>query len=133
MARQAVVDAVETNRLNLWTYGPVAGMVRQDERLDSSSTFLAVQYPVANTARRSVGDRLYREEGAVRFVLQFTRDENRALMMQRADELADLFRDQTIGSVRFLQPTSPFIDDNNDEGNFYSLSIVAPYTFDYPG
>jgi hypothetical protein len=54
-------------------------------------------------------------------------------MMQWADELADLFRDRNVSGVKFRQPTSPFIDDSNDEGNYYSLSIVVDYTFDYRG
>lgn len=54
-------------------------------------------------------------------------------MLQRADEFASLYRDQTINSVRCLQPTSPFINDSNDEGNFYSLSVVVPYTYEYEG
>lgn len=133
MARQAVVNAVEARLGTSWTLLPVVGMVRKAERFDESASFLSVQYPVANTTRIGVGERLYREEGGIRLVLQMNRGEDPARMMQWADQLADLFRDQTFDGVRCLQPTSPFIDDSNDEGNFYSLSIVVPYTFEYRG
>ncbi len=133
MARQAVINAVEGRLKEEWSASPINGMVHKDERLDESASFLTVQYPVANTTRLSVGDRLYREEGGIRLVLQMNRQEDPVLMMKWADDLADLFRDQTFDGVRCLQPTSPFIDDSNDEGNFYALSIVVPYTHDYQG
>ena len=133
MARLAVVNAVEARLAANWSRSPVIGMVHKDERPDGTASFLGVQYPVANTIRLSVGTRRYQEEGGIRLVLQMARDEDPAVMMQWADELADLFRDQTFDGVRCLQPTSPFIDDNNDEGNFYSLSIVVPYLHEYQG
>jgi hypothetical protein len=131
MARLAVLNAVEAYLAANWSRSPIVGMIRKDERADESASFLVVQYPVANTDRPGVSDRYYVEEGGVRLVLQMTRDEQPATMMQWADELADLFRDKTIDGVRFRQPTTPFIDDTNDEGNFYTLSIVCPYEHHY--
>lgn len=131
MAREAVVNAVEFGRLALWTHTPVVGMLRKDERPDLSASFLAVQYPVANTARMTVSDRYYQEEGGIRLVLMMRRDEEPVVMMQWADELSSLFRDASFDGVKCQVPTSPFIDDSNDEGNFYVLSIVCPYTFDF--
>ncbi|MBB3020645.1 hypothetical protein FHR70_003731 [Microvirga lupini] len=131
MASKAVIDAVEEHAVANWDYSPIVGMIYLGPRPDPSGDFLAIQYPVANTTRLSIGNRIYREEGGIRFVLSFTRDSDRALMMQRADELASLYRDRNVGGVRCLQPTTPFIDDSNDEGNFYSLSVVVPYVFEY--
>ncbi len=131
MARLAVVNAVEEYLAANWSRSPIVGMVRKDDRPDESESFLVVQYPVANTIRPGVGSRYYVEEGGVRLVLQMIRDEDPATMMQWADELAGLFRDKTIDGVRFRQPTTPFIDDSNDEGNFFTLSLVAPYEFHY--
>lgn len=131
MARLAVVNAVEDYLGANWSRCPIIGMIRKDERSDESASFLAVQYPVANTERPGVSDRYYVEEGGVRLVLLMNRDEPPATMMEWADELADLFRDRTIGDVRFRQPTTPFIDDSNDEGNFFALSLVCPYEHHY--
>ena len=133
MARLAVINAVEARLAATWSRSSIVGMVHKDQRLDESASFVAVQYPVANNTRISVGDRRYQEEGGIRFVLQMTREESPEVMMQWADELADLFRDQTFEGVRCLQPTSPFIDSNNDNGNFFTLSFVVPYVHEYQG
>lgn len=131
MARLAVINAVEDRLAALWDKCPVVGVIRKDERPDESASFLVVQYLATGTSRPAVSDRYYVEEGGIRFVLLMTRDESPATMMQWADELADLFRDKNFDGMRCLRPTSPFIDDSNDEGNFYSLSIVAPYEFHF--
>jgi hypothetical protein len=131
MARLAVINAVEAHLAAHWNRCPVVGAIRKDERPDESASFLVVQYPVANTDRPTVSTRYYVEEGGIRFVLQMARDEDPEVMMQWADELADLFRDKSFDGVRCLRPTSPFIDDSNDEGNFYALSIVCAYQFHF--
>lgn len=131
MAREAVVNAVESRLGGRWTHCPIFGMIRKDDRPDPSETFLAVQYPVANTSRLTISDRYYQEEGAFRLVLSFRRDEDPATMLRWGDELTGLFRDQSFGGVKCQVPTSPYIDDHNDNGNFYVLTVVVPYTFDF--
>jgi hypothetical protein len=131
MARLAVINAVEERLAALWDKCPVVGVIRKDKRMDESASSLVVQYLATGTERPTVSDRYYVEEGGIRFVLLMNRSEDPALMMQWADELADLFRDKSFDGVRCRRPTSPFIDDSNDEGNFYSLSIVAPYEFHF--
>jgi len=128
MARKAVVDAVEARLAAHWTRCPVIGINLQGEPPHDASPYLVVQYPIAETARVSLGTAYYREEGAIRFVLHVRRNRGLAEGLSWADELAALFRYQKFDGVECQAPTSPFIDDSNDEGAYFLLSVVAPYT-----
>lgn len=136
MASQAVINAVESGQLSLWSHMPIIGWVRRDERTDESASFLQVQYPVANEEQITIGApgaNVWREEGVIRLVLLMNRDEDRATILQRADELRSLFRGKEFGGVQTFAPSPPAIDDNNDDGNFLRLSIAVPYQFDRLG
>lgn len=136
MASQDVINAVESGQLAQWTHMPIIGWVRRDERTDESASFLQVQYPVANEEQITIGApgaNVWREEGVIRLVLLMNRDEDRATILQRADELRSLFRGKEFAGVQTFAPTPPAIDDNNDDGNFLRLSIAVPYQFDRLG
>lgn len=136
MASEAVVNAVEGRLVANWTRCPINGLVHKSERTDESASFLQVQYPVANEDQISVGApgaNIWREEGAFRLVLLMNRDEERSTMLQWADELRALFRGKHFDGVETFAPSPPTIDDRNDEGNFFVLSIAVPYQFDRIG
>lgn len=136
MASEAVVNAVETRLAANWNKCPIVGVMHKDERPDESASFLAVQYPVANEDQISVGSpgaNVWREEGAFRLVLSMNRDEEKVTMLQWADELRALYRGKHFDGVETFAPSPPAIDDRNDEGTFYILSIAVPYQYDLIG
>lgn len=133
MAHQAVVDAIEAYLAANWNRCAVVGPNVEGETPQDGSPFLVLQFPVSNTERLSVSTRYYQEEGAVRMVLNMARGEGTQRPLQWAGELADLFRDQAFGGIKFQVPTSPFFDDSNEEGVYFVTTVVAPYTYDFIG
>jgi hypothetical protein len=136
MARKAVVDAVEARLATLWNGPRVVGLNTFGEAPEDGSAFVVVQYPVANEEQITVGapgNNIFREEGAIRFVINAVRGSGQTQALLWADELAALFRAKEFDGVRTFAPDSPAIDDRNDEGNYYSLAIVVPYWHDITG
>jgi Bacteriophage related domain of unknown function len=131
MALQQVVDAVEARLAERWTLCPVLEMNVFGEAPETGEAFLLLQFPVSRITRLSVGTRYYREEGGIRFVLHLPRGEGTAKALDWSRQLADIFRDQKFGGVTTKVPTSPFLDDNNDVGNYFTAAVVCQYTYDF--
>lgn len=133
MARKAAIDLVEA-RLAAWTRAPVVGVNLQGETPEDGSPFLVVQYPVVTGARTTHG-RTWRETGTIRFVLNGSRGAGVADATVWADELADLYRGwkkrAPAGTLECQAPTSPLLNDDNEQGMYFRLSVVVPYTFDF--
>jgi hypothetical protein len=81
----------------------------------------------------AVGDRQYREEGGVRFVINVERGAGQDTGILLASQIADLFRDATFDGVHCLVPVSPFMDDSSDSGKYFTLALVVPYWFQFTG
>ncbi len=64
----------------------------------------------------------YREEGAVRFIVHAQRGAETATGLTLADDLAALFRNKKFDGVQTFAPSSPIMDDRNEEGMYFSLS-----------
>ena len=131
MARKAVVDAVEARLTALWTECPVIGMNTVGEPPADGSDYLLVQYPVADDERIAVNQGLYRETGGIRFVLHMQRGFGIAAALARSEALTALFRDQSFGGVITQTPSSAFLDNSNEDGNYLVLSLVVPFTHNY--
>ena len=131
MARQEVVEAVRDRLGAEWSHCPVIEMNRQGEAPEDGSAFLMVQYPVTTQRRLSVGTPYYREEGGIRFVLNMQRGEGVDTALQWAGELADLFRYVTFDEVHGREASSPNLDDSNDMGNYFVVTVVVEYYFDF--
>ena len=129
MPAKAVVDAVETRIGTTWNGLPVIGVNKGGDTPDDASSFIVVQYPIANVEQMTLG-RVYREEGAFRIVINSARGDGIAVALGWADQLAALFRTQRFGGIRTWTPGSPIIDDNNDQGSYFQLSFAVPYTYD---
>lgn len=136
MARQAVIDAVESVLAADWTLAPVFGENTEGRTPDDGSPFLVVQYPF-NTSRQltfgAPGANRWRDEGAFRIVLHIERGSGTALGRQWADQLADLFRGRDLNVIQTFAPTAPVTDDRNSAATYYVLSISVPYWHDYLG
>ena len=130
MASKAVVDAVEGHIGATWNGLPVIGANTGGEA--DGQQFILVQYPVSNTDRPVVDRRFYREEGGFRIVLHAHRGNGASQALTWCDQLAELFRDRDLGNgVKTQVPGSPFIDDQNDQGNFFQCSLVVPYSYQF--
>lgn len=131
MAKKAVVDAVEARLQERFSACPVFGINLQGETPEDGSTFVQVQYPVANTTTMDLAGTYYREEGAIRIIVNAQRGAETAAGLTLADDLAALFRNKKFGGVQTFAPSSPVIDDRNEEGMYFALSFAVPYQFDF--
>ena len=136
MALKLVVDAVEARLAAAWDRCPVYGVNLQGDTPDDAGPFLQVSYPVANGEQLTVGApgaNVYRETGAFRITVNAERGAGLSEGLAWAEELAALFRGKEFGGVQTFAPSSPAIDDRNDQGNYYTLSIAVPYQADLFG
>lgn len=132
MASGAVHDAVMA-RLAAFTAAPVYGPNERAEPPADGSAFVLLQFPVASETPASVGSpgaNIYREEGAIRFVVHVPRDTGSALANSLCGQLRDLFRDKHFGGVRTFGATPPIINDDNDDGAWCIVSCSVAYEYE---
>lgn len=136
MALQAVINAVEARLAANWTKSAIKAVNLDAEAPSDGSPFLIVQYPVANSHQQSLGApgvNIWREEGLIRIVINTERGGGETKALQWADELGVLFRGQLFDGVQCWEVNSPHIDDTNDQGNYFMVSIMVRYWFDLIG
>lgn len=129
MAQAAVVQAV-TQTLTGWTHTPVIELNKETDETVLQE-FLEPQYLVSRTKRLPINERLYEEEGYVRFILGCERGVGVTTPLSYAQTLVDLFSDKTIGGVEFKPATSPALDETNDDGPWFVLTVLVPYCYRY--
>lgn len=127
----AIVDAAFRARIaSSWSGPSLIGGNSTAQPPGDGSPFLVLQYPVVNGSRPVLGPR-YFEEGAARMVLNVqsgTGEAGLTAALQSADQLASIFRHVNLGNgVETFAPSPPIINDANDEGNYFSLSVIVPY------
>ncbi len=136
MASAAVMAAVRARLDANWTRCPVAYPNEKQTTPAEGSPFLAVQYPVATEERMSIGapgSNLYREEGAIRFVLEIPRGAGIDEWTVWLDEVRALFRGKRFDNVVTFAASPAVLDDRADAGNYWALSSAIPYQFDILG
>ena len=136
MPLKLVVDAVEARLAAEWSACPVVGINSGVDAPKDGSSHLVVQYPVSNSSQLTIGapgQNIWREEGAIRVIINRARGDGLSAALTWADQLAALFRGKNFGGVQTFAPTSPAIDDRNDQGNFFQVSISVPYQADVIG
>jgi hypothetical protein len=137
MALAAVVNAVSARLGATWSGLKVQGPNTIEDAPDDGSPFLALQFLVANTEQISFGapgSNIWREEGVFRIVVNAARDQaGAAQALAWADDIAALFRGKQFGGVVTFAPSAGPLDDRNDNGNFFQLSVAVPYQFDLIG
>jgi len=133
MARKEVVDAVRARLAANWDTNDAAiyDANSQGSTPTEGDPFIIVQFPVAETVRWPVNQRYYREEGGFRILIHTERGSGDQLAHEFADEISDIFRDQSFGGVHCGVPSTPLFDDENDQGLYYVTSVVVPYTFNF--
>lgn len=127
MASKITEDAIEAYLAAHWTDCPVFLPNQQGEAPADGSAFIELQFPVADSQRMSIGDRLYREDGGFRIIINVEKGLGVEKLRTWGDQLSSLFRDVQVGPVHCLVPSEPFVDDAGGEGNFYTAAFVTPF------
>lgn len=134
----AAVDALISARLTsfltdspppmvatLYPANTVASPVSTDD------AFFVIQYPVVNGEKPSL-ERHYCEEGAARIVGNFRRRVETEDAYAVMDLVASLYRDRKFGSgLETFTPSGPIVNDTSDDANWFSLSVIAPYRYQF--
>lgn len=132
MASKAVVEAVEARLGPVWNglavYSPNSP---EGETPADAAQFLQLQFPLADAERMSISNRLYRETGGFRVIINGERGAGVSQILTWAEQLMTLFRDVTFDGVKCEVPSPPFLDDSNENGSYFKASIVVPYTYDF--
>jgi len=129
MPAKAVVDAVQARLTANWTATVIVDYDTNAYPPDLDA-FLVHQYPVVNGSK-PVLERLFWEEGAIRFVLNVRRGIGLAQGLTWCDELTALFRESDFGGVQCFETSGPVIDDTLEEGDFISYSMIVRYRYEY--
>lgn len=136
MARKAVVDKVNTV-LAGWSGAPKYGPNLQYDTPADGSAYVLVEYPLSNSdivSFGSPGNNLVRDEGTIRLIIHAVRGSEVDTGLTWAEELSALFLGIDDGDgFRTYAPSPPTMDDNNEEGMYYLLSVAIPYEYDHFG
>lgn len=132
----AAVDRGFHDRLAAsWSTSAVIGLNGVTEPPAGANAFLVVQYPIVNGVKPVVHGR-YFEEGAARLVLNVRHGLDLATVLPWADTLAGLFREfrsATVPGFETFVPSPPFVNDANDDGNWFELSVIVPFRYQFNG
>jgi hypothetical protein len=128
----AAVEAAFQARLLAYTSDspPVIPAIVSTQPDPDHEAFLVVQYPVVNGVKPVIS-RHYCEEGAARLVLNVRRSQEMATALSWADALASIFRDKKFDDVQTFTPSGPMVNDTSNDGNWFSLSVIVPYRYQF--
>lgn len=133
MASLAVQEKVEALIGNPWNGITVITPNTSGEVPADASRFLTIQYPLSDSEQvglASVGNRNYREEGVIRLVLSVKKGEGNREALTLCETLRTLFRGYASGDFRCWEASPPVENNDNEDGNYYVLSVAIPYYFD---
>jgi hypothetical protein len=128
----AVVEAAFQARLYEYTLGdpPVFSAIVAGQPNNSHDAFIVIQYPVVNGSKPTIG-RHYFEEGGARIVLNVRRTAEMDAALSLADGIADIFRDRQFHGIETFTPDPPIVNDTSNDGNWFSLSVIVPYRYQF--
>ena len=92
--------------------------------------FVVIQYPVVNGLKPAL-QRHYLEEGAARLVLNVRRSMEMEDALAIADNIAEAFRDREFHGVETFTSSPPIVNDSTNDGNWFSLSVIVPYRYQF--
>jgi hypothetical protein len=133
MPSKAVKDAVEA-RLATWSHIGMVPLVDVNELgADSpAEQFIAVEYPVSNADRVSLGDPgLFREEGVIRFVLYVLDLNGINQALTWVEDLRALFEDAEFSGIETFEASPAEFNSSHRVSGFYPVPFVVPYQYDY--
>jgi hypothetical protein len=128
----ATVEAAFQARLYEFTLGdpPVIPAITVGQPSNTDDAFIVIQYPVVNGSKPVLG-RHYFEEGAARLVLNVRRSAEMETALGLADDIAGMFRDYKFHGIETFTPSPPIINEVSNDGNWFSLSVIVPYRYQF--
>jgi hypothetical protein len=128
----AAVEAAFQARLYEYTLGdpPVISAIVAGQPNNTHDAFIVIQYPVVNGSKPAL-ERRYFEEGAARFVLNVRRTAEMEAALGIADDLVSIFRDRKFHGIETFTPDPPTVNDTSNDGNWFSLSVIVPYRYQF--
>ena len=132
---KAVMDAALARLGATWTSTDGTALAVLDlnaagEPPASGSPFIAVELPVANERQLTLGSpgsNQWKEEGAIRIVVNDQRGAGIARIEGWVDELRALFRGQYLSNIQFFEANAGVINDSNDLGNYFQMSFTVRF------
>lgn len=110
---------------------PVRGLNLGGETPADGSAFIEITYPVTIEQQRTTGvpgSNLWLETGTIRIIVNQRRTVGLDQASAWMDELRALFRGQMLNNdVECLEVSGPSINDSNDLGNYWQMSVVVSY------
>lgn len=132
MPSAAVESAFRTRLATGWTYAPIIDANERMEAPSDGSAFAIIQYPVSSNSRPALARRRF-EEGTARIVINIPVGSGLSDWLVKADAAAALFRGDQLrfSGVEVFEPSPPIINDDNEDGNFFSLAVIIPYRYQF--
>jgi hypothetical protein len=131
MASKVVEDIIEDYLTANWVTTPIFTENQQNETPSDGSSFVILQFPLANTERPVFNSRHYREEGIFRLVINVARGQGVDTMRSYGETLATLFRDKELpigtGTILTGVPDEPYTDRESDSVNYFTGTMVVPF------
>lgn len=133
MPMKAVADLFEDRLVTNWSATLIVpyDTIAEPPEVDA---FLVQQYPVASGVHPVLGRR-FMEEGVYRLVLNVRRGIGLEQGLTWSDALRVMFNNIKFddGPLETFTPDGPIIDDNNEDGDWISYSLLVPYRYQYDG
>jgi hypothetical protein len=130
MPAAAVEAAFQARQFASMPTVPIIPAIVSGEVPKDYDAWIEIQYPVANGIKPALG-RHYFEEGAARLVLNVRRSMEMEDALSIADDIASVYRDITFDGVETFTPSPPIINDTTNDGNWFSLSVIVPYRYQF--
>jgi hypothetical protein len=135
MASLAVMTAVENRIASAWLHAPVIYPNTKSAPRGDGGPFLTVSYPIAEETQISLGapgSNLFRETGAIRFLLSVPFGSGLKRWDPWIGELRALFRAQTFDGVVTWEAPPP-ASRRGDDASRWEISFAVPYRYDIFG
>lgn len=137
MPSTAVVSAFSDRLEANWDTadGVILGVNGVTEPPADGSAFIVIHYPVVENSRPMLTKRRF-EEGAARIIYNAPSGDGLDGPLALADAIAAAFRGDRlkIGSslnVEVFEPSSPIVNDENEDGNYFELAVIVPYRYQF--
>jgi hypothetical protein len=132
MPSAAVEAAFRTRLASGWTETVILGVNEVFTPPSDGSPFALIQYPVVDASRPVLSKRRF-EEGAARIVVNAPTGAGLADWLVKVDTISALFRGDKLkfDGVEVFEPSPPIINDDNEDGNYFSLAVVVPYRYQF--
>ena len=137
MPSAAVHTAVLQRALANWPHTPIRGINPESGQVPSDgSAFLELQFPLGTEQQMSIGapgQNIWRETGAIRFVLALPAGTGVGLWLFNLDNFRAVFRGQEFDGVRTYDASPPIIRPEADDWAYTLVSFAVAYEFDAIG